>query len=122
MERRQVSGRVLVAVVADEMEEQALAILREEGARGVTIASGRGIGFPEHMTFFGLTYRGLESVLVCVLDDDTAERIAERLNRELSLLEPFKGLAFSLPVGHSGGIDMDAVREALARHAPKSGE
>jgi hypothetical protein len=116
-----VSGRLLVAVVADEMEEQALAILREEGVQGVTLLSARGIGFPEHMTFFGLTYRGLETVLACALDDASAEHIAERLNRELHLLEPFRGLAFCLPVSHAGGIDMEAVQDAMAQQNPKPG-
>ena len=114
-------GKLLLAVVADEMEEQAVAILREEGVRGVTILSGRGIGFPEHMTFFGVTYRGLESVLACLLDDDAAERIAERLNRELDLLKPFRGLAFCLSANRSGGIDMAAVREAFRQDSSDSG-
>jgi hypothetical protein len=112
-----VSGKLLVAVVADEMEEEALRVMREEGVRGVTILSGRGLGFPEHVTFFGITYRGLESVLACLLDDDSADRIAERLNRELDLLQPFKGLAFSLPVTHAEGIDLAAVREFMCHGA-----
>ncbi|WP_018233807.1 hypothetical protein [Thioalkalivibrio thiocyanodenitrificans] len=114
-------GKLLVAVVADELEERARDILREEGAQGVTILAGRGIGFPEHMTFFGITYRGAESILACVLDGDSAERMAERLNCELELLKPFKGLAFCLAVNRSGGIDLDLVRDAIRRRTPDPG-
>jgi hypothetical protein len=111
-------ARLLVAVVADELEERAVAIVREEGGSGVTFLSGRGLGFPEHITFFGLTYRGLEKVLLCVLDGVTAERAAERLNRELDLLQPFKGLAFCLPVSETGGIDVARIRRDIEARLP----
>ena len=104
------SGNLLVAVVADELEEAALHIAGKEGAKAVTILSARGIGFPEHVTFFGVTYQGLEKVLLWLLDEESAQRIASRLNIELELLKPFQGLAFSLPVAASGGVDMEAVQ------------
>lgn len=105
---------LLLAVVADELEERALAIVHEEGADGVTVVPAHGIGFPEHMTFFGLTYRGLEKVLMCVLDHDSAERIANRLNVELDLLAPFQGLAFCLRIDRAEGVDVDAIGRFIA--------
>ncbi len=108
---------LLVAVVADELEERAIGIVREEGALGVTVVAARGIGFPEHMTFFGLTYRGLEKALLCVLDADGAECIADRLNRELDLLAPFQGLAFCLGIDRVEGLDIEEIgRHLSARH------
>ncbi len=104
---------LLIAAVADELEEAALAIAREEGARGVTILPSRGIGFPEHITFLGVTYRGIGVVLLWVLDGERATRIAGRLNRELDLLRPFQGLAFVAPVDAAGGIDPAAIRQHL---------
>ena len=76
----------------------------------------RGLGFPEHVTFFGLTYRGLEVVLLTVLDGGTAEHMAGRLNLELELLQPFQGLAFALNLDDAGGIDLGAIRDHLRRH------
>jgi hypothetical protein len=113
-----VKAKLLVAVVADEMEEAAREIARQEGARGMTLISARGMNFPEHVTFFGLTYLGAETVLVAILDEATATRIAERMNIELCLLEPFKGLAFCLPVEGTGGIDIEALHRHTAGHAP----
>ncbi len=104
------STSLLIAVVADELEERAAAIAREEGAMGLTIVPGRGLGFPEHVTFFGLTFRGIEKVLLWVLDSETAETVANRLNRELDLLSPFQGLAFCLDIDHAEGIDSEAIR------------
>ncbi len=111
-------ANLLVAVVADELEERAREIAREEGARGMTLLNGRGISFPEHVTFFGLTYLGAETVLLAVLGEETATRIAERMNAELKLLEPFQGLAFCMPVDGTGGIDIEALCRHIRDHPP----
>ncbi|WP_018955138.1 hypothetical protein [Thioalkalivibrio sulfidiphilus] len=113
---------LLVAVVADELEEKAVAIIREEGGQGVTILPGRGLGFPEHTTFFGLTYRGLEKILLCALDEVTAERAAGRLNQELHLLRPFQGLAFSLKLGATGGMSADEIRRFIEAGRPNTAQ
>ncbi|MEY6432599.1 hypothetical protein ABC977_09300 [Thioalkalicoccus limnaeus] len=111
-------AKLLVAVVAHELEEAAREIAREEGARGMTLLDARGMNFPEHITFFGLTYLGIETVLVALLDEGTAVRIAERMNLELKLLEPFQGLAFCVPVDGTGGIDIGALHRHITKHAP----
>jgi hypothetical protein len=100
-----VADTLLVAVVADELQEQAQNIASAEGAVAVSILDARGIGFPEHKTFFGVTYQGMEKVLLWLTDKATATRIAERLNVELELLQPFQGLAFYLPVGDAAGFE-----------------
>lgn len=95
--------RLLIAAIADELEERAFAIARSEGALGVTVADARGLGFPEHMTFFNLTYVGREKVLMVLAEADRVEHIAERMNVELGLLAPFQGLAFCMDVEHHAG-------------------
>ncbi len=90
---------------------------------GATVISGRGIGFPEHITFFGLTFRGIEQVILWVLDDATSARIANRLNLELDLLKPFQGLSFCLPIDHAEGVDPDAIAAHIrARHSATTGD
>ena|SRR5690554_129363 len=98
--------RLLIAAVADELEERAIDIARGEGALGVTVADARGLGFPEHMTFFGLTYVGREKLLLVLADADRVEHIAERMNVELGLLAPFQGLAFCMDVEDHSGLDL----------------
>jgi len=110
-----VQAKLLVAVVADELEEAAREIARQEGARGMTLLDARGLNFPEHVTFFGLTYLGIEAVLLALVDETIAVRIAERMNVELKLLEPFRGLAFCVPVYGTGGIDIAEVHRAITR-------
>ncbi|WP_017941863.1 MULTISPECIES: hypothetical protein [unclassified Thioalkalivibrio] len=86
----------LVAIIDQDREEQALAIAAEEGGADGTVMHGSGLGFPDHMTFLGVTYQGRESVCIWELDEERAERIAHRLNLELDLLQPYNGLAFTL--------------------------
>lgn len=97
--------RLLVAAVADELEDRAMAIARSEGALGVTVADARGLGFPEHISFFGLTYVGREKLLLVLCEAARAEHIAERMNTELGLLAPFQGLAFCMEVEDHAGLD-----------------
>jgi hypothetical protein len=113
-----VETSLLVAVLADEMEERAIEIARQEGVRGITILPARGLNYPEHITFFGNTYLGLEVAMLMVLDAFTAVRIAERLNRELDLLKPFKGIALCLPVEGVGGFDATRLRKYIEDHPP----
>jgi len=110
---------LLIAVVSDQLEERAVAIIREEGGGGVTLLPGRGLNFPEHKSFFGLGYRGLEKMLLCVLDATIAEHAVERLNRELDLLQPFQGLAFCFELDATGGIDIAAIRRHVEDEAHK---
>ncbi|MDD3519145.1 MAG: hypothetical protein PHQ14_12420 [Chromatiales bacterium] len=102
-----------MAILAHPLEEEAVAIARRHGAKGISILDGRGIGFPEHKTFLGQTYQGLESTLLFLSDEIRAPRIAEALTRELHLLERFNGLAFTLPVDHADGIDIAAMAHFL---------
>lgn len=106
--------RLLIAVIADELEERAMHIARDESALGVTMANARGLGFPEHMTFFGLTYVGREKLLLILCEAERAEHIAERMNVELGLLAPFQGLAFCMDIEDYSGHDPDDIGDAYS--------
>ena len=100
---------LVVAVVADELRDRAIEIAKRHGAQGISFVDGRGIGFPEHHTFFGLTYMGLEQVLFFALDEQRARRVEAELNQVLQLEQRFKGLVFTLPVTEAMGIDIDRM-------------
>jgi len=108
---------LVVAVVADELQERATAIAKQHGAQGITYVDGRGIGFPEHHTFFGLVFQGQEKLLIFALDERRARAAEEALNRELVLEQRFKGLVFALPVEEAMGMDV----EKMAAHLDQSG-
>lgn len=95
----------LIAIVDQDREEQALAIAAEEGGADGAVVHGSGLGFPDHMTFLGVTYQGNESVCIWQLEAGQAERIARRLNLELDLFQPYNGLAFTLDASALQGME-----------------
>ena len=58
----------VVAIVAEEHEDTAIDIAKANGAGGVTILNGRGLGLGDKTTFFGLTYERADSVLIFVME------------------------------------------------------
>ncbi|TVS12871.1 MAG: transcriptional regulator [Wenzhouxiangella sp.] len=105
----------LVAILAEEMEEKAIDIAREAGAGSVTLLDGRGITADEKKTFFGLTYEGAQSVLLFVLEKKLSLSVLKALTRELDLDDNPRGIAFTLPLEHVGGIDTRDV-DQFAKH------
>lgn len=100
---------VLVAVLAEDLEDQAINVARDAGAGGVTILDARGIGAQEKKTFFGLTYEGSQSVLLMVLEKKLSVTVMKALTRELDLANHSKGVVFTLPLEHIAGIDRGQI-------------
>ncbi|MBK1734641.1 transcriptional regulator [Halorhodospira abdelmalekii] len=100
---------VLVAILADELEEKAIDVARKTGAGGVTILDARGIGGEEKKTFFGLTYEGSQSVLIFVLEKKLSLAVMKALRDELDLKSHSKGVVFTMPLEHIAGIDLGQV-------------
>jgi nitrogen regulatory protein PII len=96
---------LLIAIVAEDMEEKAIEVAKRAGAGGLTILSGRGIGVEEKKTFFGLTYHGTQTLLICVLERKLALIVMKALTEELELKKHSKGVVFTVPLEHIAGID-----------------
>ncbi len=106
---------VLVAILAEDLEEKAIDIAKEAGAGGVTLLDGRGIGAKEKKTFFGLTYEGAQVVLICVLEKKLSLAVMKALTRGLDLTQHSKGVVFTLPLDHIAGIDTRQL-ESFEQH------
>ncbi|OOG24062.1 transcriptional regulator [Thioalkalivibrio denitrificans] len=100
---------VLVAILAEELEEKAIDSAKKGGAGGVTILDARGIGNEEKKTFFGLTYEGSQSVLIFVLEKKLSVSILKKLTRDLELDKHSKGVVFTIPLEHIAGIDVGQI-------------
>jgi hypothetical protein len=102
---------VLVAILAEELEEQAIDVARRSGAGGVTILGAKGIGAKEKKTFFGLTVEGSQSVLVFVLEKKLSVQVLKNLSLELDLQTSSRGVVFTLPLEHIAGIDLTQIHQ-----------
>ena len=100
---------VLVAILAEELEEKAINSAKAAGAGGVTILDARGIGSKEKKSFFGLTYEGSQSVLVFVLEKKLSLSVLKQLTKDLELNKHSKGVVFTLPLEHIAGIDIEQL-------------
>lgn len=98
---------VLVAIVPEELEQPCIDAARELGAGGITVLPGRGISNNVKKSFFGLSYDGSQSLLVMVLEKSLSLQVLKAIQ---NLLMPkdseSKGLVFTLPLEHLGGIDI----------------
>lgn len=102
---------VLVAILAEELEEKAIDVARRSGAGGVTILDARGIGAKEKKTFFGLTYEGSQSVLIFVLEKKLSLTVLKALTETLDLRRQSKGVVFTIPLEHIAGIDLSQIHQ-----------
>ncbi len=96
---------VLVAILAEEMEDKAIDIARDSGAGAATILNARGLTADSKKTFFGLTYEGAQSVVMFVLEKKLSVKVLKCLTKELDLDNDDRGIAFTIPLEHLGGID-----------------
>lgn len=95
---------VVIAVVSETLEDTAIDIAKSNGAGGVTILKGRGMGLNEQKTFFGLTYERSESVLMFILERRRSLKVVKALTQQLNLEAHGKGIVFTLPIEHLAGI------------------
>lgn len=110
----------LVAIVPEELEQECVDKARDCGAGGITILPGRGISNSARKTFFGLTYDGSQSVLLMVLEKGLALDVLKSLQKiVMPTPEDSRGLLFTVPLEHIGGIDMTQV-EKFEQHLKDS--
>ncbi|EGN74790.1 hypothetical protein A28LD_1806 [Idiomarina sp. A28L] len=103
---------VLVAIVPEELEQEAIDAARELGAGGITVMSGRGISNNQKKSFFGLTYDGSQQVLLMVLEKGLSLQILKAVQHVIMPdSEDSKGLVFTLPLEHLGGIDVSQLEK-----------
>lgn len=93
---------LLLVVIDEELETQAIDIAKQNGAGGVTITKGRGIGLNEEKTFFGLTYERSESILMFILERNISKKVMQALDETLNVEE--KGIIISMPIESIAGI------------------
>lgn len=100
---------LLVVIVDNQMEDQAISVAKAAGAGGVTQFKGTGVGLNEKKTFFGLTYERAESILLFVLEKKTSLKVMKALNRELDLEDSGNGMVLTMPIEHLAGIPMKQI-------------
>ncbi len=95
---------VIFAIVNAGYAEDAMHVAREEGARGGTIISGRGVARESEATFFGITIHAEKEILMMVVEKGIRDKVLHALYKRMGMQQKAQGIVFSLPVSDVAGL------------------
>lgn len=102
---------VIFAIVNAGYAEDAMHIAREEGARGGTIISGRGVAREREAAFFGITIHAEKEILMLVVEKDIRDKVLHALYKQMGMQQKAQGIVFSLPVSDVAGLAQSLEKE-----------
>ena len=102
---------VIFAIVNAGYAEEAMHIAREEGARGGTIISGRGVAREKEAAFFGITIHAEKEILMLVVEKDIRDKVLHALYKQMGMQQKAQGIVFSLPVSDVAGLAQSLEKE-----------
>ena len=95
---------VIFAIVNSGYAEEAMAVARDQGARGGTILNARGVAREAEAAFFGITIHAETEILMLVVEKDIRDNVLNALYRQMGMDKKAQGIAFSLPVSDAAGL------------------
>ena len=95
---------VILAIINSGYADEAMAVARENGARGGTIINARGVADKEAAAFFGITFHEDKEILMLVVSKDQRDQILNALYQQMGMGKKARGIAFSLPVSDVAGL------------------
>lgn len=98
------SHEVIFAIVNSGFAEDVMDVAREQGVRGGTILTGRGVAKEEAAAFFGIALHAEKEILMMVVDKAIKDNVLHAIYHEMGMCKPAQGIAFSLPVSDVAGL------------------
>ena len=95
---------VIFAIVNAGFAEDAMHVAREQGARGGTIISGRGVAREKEAAFFGITIHAEKEILMLVVEKKIRDQVLHALYKQMGMQQQAQGIVFSLPVSEAAGL------------------
>ena len=95
---------VIFAIVNDGYADDVMAVAREQGARGGTIISARGVAREDAAAFFGITVHAEKEIVMMVVPKTIKDDVLNAIYREMGMAKKAQGIAFSLPVTDTAGL------------------
>lgn len=95
---------VIFAIVNAGYAEDAIHLAREQGARGGTIISGRGVAREDEAAFFGITIHAEKEILMMVVEKSIRDNVLHTLYKQMGMQQKAQGIVFSLPVSDVAGL------------------
>jgi nitrogen regulatory protein PII len=95
---------VIFAIVNSGFADEAMAVAREQGARGGTILNARGVAREQEAAFFGITIHPEKEILMLVVEKNVRNNILNALYTNMGMDKKAQGIVFSLPVSDVVGL------------------
>lgn len=95
---------VIFAIVNSGFAEDVMHAARENGARGGTILTGRGVIDENAAAFFNITLNSDKEILMMVVEKELRDQILNAIYKAMDMAKKAKGIAFSLPVTDVAGL------------------
>ena len=95
---------VIFAIVNAGFAEDVMDIAREQGVRGGTILTARGVVHEDAAAFFGITLHADKEILMMVVEKEIRDKVLNAIYKEMGMAKKAKGIAFSLPVSDVAGL------------------
>ena len=95
---------VIFAIVNADYAEDAMSVAREQGVRGGTIISGRGVAREDEAAFFGITIHAEKEILMMVVEKEIRDNVLHALYKQMGMQKKAQGIVFSLPVSDVAGL------------------
>ena len=95
---------VIFAIVNAGFADEAMAVAREQGARGGTILNARGVAREKEASFFGITIHPEKEILMLVVEKNARNGILNALYTSMGMDKKAQGIVFALPVSDVAGL------------------
>lgn len=95
---------VVFAIVNAGYAEEAMAVAREQGARGGTILNARGVAREDEAAFFGITIHSEKEILMMVVETQIRDKVLSALYSQMGMSKKAQGIVFALPVADVAGL------------------
>ncbi len=89
--------KALFVIVNAGFSEQIVEVAQKHGARGATVIPARGTG-KKFVKVLGIQYEPEREILLSVVEDEIAHKIAADVKENYGKATPTNGLCFILPV------------------------
>lgn len=96
--------KALYIIVNAGHVDDVMDVARSAGAKGATIINARGES-SHHEVFMGITVDAEKEIILCVIDEETADNVMEEISSKMGISTPAHSICFTVPVDKIIGID-----------------
>lgn len=97
--------KALFIIISAGYSDMLVNLLREAGAKGATILNSRGEG-ARHESFMGITVDSEKELIVCVVEEETAQRAMKLIKEKMDTQTPIRSVCFTMPIDSLVGINI----------------